>query len=884
MTESAMASKLPEAGCRARVAADRKEALILTGMHRSGTSLVARMFEHTGVNIGSDLVAADNGNPHGYHEDRGFVEFHDELLGRSEQRIFVQKESYFKTLRKEDVARAERLVRERSGNGLWGWKDPRTSLFLDFWSKLLPHSRFVFMLRHPIDVVASLMRRDSDAELEVRVDPLAGLRSWEIYNDAILSFFEQHPEHCVLCDVYRIVEDPGALIRIARKKLGLPLENKKLDDLICREDLHATYSSPRVDTILRRAAPGVARLYQRLEAIADLPGGGPGSSGDEEEPELARQLEVIAELLPGKAEDRATARPLMVTVLGLLDPDVVSLSGRDVRSRLSKAEGQVDRLHDHCSNLEQLRAEDSSLLEKLRLHAENLEQIVGERNVALRALEQQVADLESQRRKSGERVRDLNSHCANLELLITEREATLGDLGTHAENLEIELGQRQDMLDALEAHIENLEADRSRDQEQMLAFWKHAENLEGELGRRQSTFEGLEAHIENLEASRTRDWEQISEHVGNLEGELSRRQSSLEDLEADRARNSERLLAVSEHARNLEGELDERKRILEVLEGHIENLEAGRGRDHARMLALSEHAGNLVEELSRRQSTLESLEAHIEVLELDRARDWEQISEHVGNLEGKLSRRQSAFEGLEAHIENLEADRRRDHEQMLELSKHADSLETELSSRQAAFHDLETHVENLQAELERNQSQTRKMFDHATELEKALSVQQAVAASLVARIKELEEIHQGELEAFEAHVENLEARRDRDQSQLLELSKHAENLEQALAERQAFLEELNSHAGNLEADRKRDREHIEELLRHSDNLASLRATLDERLSHRDTEIVRLHALSANRLGENERLVERLESLTSSFWVRLIRRLGLVRWQSDGGED
>ncbi len=543
-----------------KAAADRMQALVITGMHRSGTSLVARMLRHTGVNIGSDLVEADDGNPHGYYEDREFVAFHDDLLRRSEQRIFVQEESYIKTLSEEDVSRAEGLVGQRSGNGLWGWKDPRTALFLDFWSQLLPNARFVFMLRHPIDVVASLMRRNSDAEIEVRVDPLAGLRSWEIYNDAISSFLERQPERSLLCNIYRIVEDPGALIHAARKKLGLPIESKTLADLICREDLHATYASPGVDAILRRGAPRVARLYRKLESMADLPGAGHRPSEDED-PELARRLEVIASLLSGRVTDRVMARPLMAAALGLLDPDAASLSGHDVRSRLSRTEGQVHRLRAHSDNLERLRAVDAGLLRKLRRHGENLEQIVAERSAALRALESQVAALEPSYRETSERARELSGRCEDLERRLADREATLGGLRTHAENLEGELGRRRSVVKDLEAHVEDLEAERERDREQLLELSRHGENLAGELGQRQIAIEDLKTHVKNLEAYRERDQSQI--------------------------------LELSKHAENLERVLDERQSLVEELAAHAGNLEAALARDQEHIEELRRHADNL---------------------------------------------------------------------------------------------------------------------------------------------------------------------------------------------------------------------------------------------------------------------------------------------------
>ncbi|MDP4350266.1 hypothetical protein QSG17_25820, partial [Escherichia coli] len=60
-------------------------------------------------------------------------------------------------LRREAAA----LIAVRAGRGSgWGWKDPRTTLFLDFWSEFLPDARYLLVFRRPWEVVDSLFRRN----------------------------------------------------------------------------------------------------------------------------------------------------------------------------------------------------------------------------------------------------------------------------------------------------------------------------------------------------------------------------------------------------------------------------------------------------------------------------------------------------------------------------------------------------------------------------------------------------------------------------------------------------------------------------------------------------------------------------------------------------
>ncbi len=56
---------------------------------------------------------------------------------------------------------ARELVESVFGDSpLWGWKDPRNSLLVEFWQDLLGPMHHVVCVRHPDDVAASLAKRD----------------------------------------------------------------------------------------------------------------------------------------------------------------------------------------------------------------------------------------------------------------------------------------------------------------------------------------------------------------------------------------------------------------------------------------------------------------------------------------------------------------------------------------------------------------------------------------------------------------------------------------------------------------------------------------------------------------------------------------------------
>ncbi len=139
----------------------------VTGMHRSGSSLVAQIINVLGVDLGPEdaLLPGNRDNPRGFWENRQVFEFHDELLaslGGEWDRPPLLEDGWE---RSPDLAgfrqRAVDIVDEVfDGSEVAAWKDPRGSLLLPLWKTVVDISGTVLCLRHPAEVAASLRKRD----------------------------------------------------------------------------------------------------------------------------------------------------------------------------------------------------------------------------------------------------------------------------------------------------------------------------------------------------------------------------------------------------------------------------------------------------------------------------------------------------------------------------------------------------------------------------------------------------------------------------------------------------------------------------------------------------------------------------------------------------
>lgn len=158
--------------------------VIVLGMHRSATSLVAKGLFQAGVFMGPELLGPGRGNEHGHFEDVGLLHLNDRILkiaGGSWDRPPDEENIVLAGQQIESEIYAAVKTRQRQ---LWGWKDPRTTLTIRCYMPFLTNPIFVPCFRDPMDVARSLNSRDG-MSIE------AGYKLARIYNERLIKFLTE---------------------------------------------------------------------------------------------------------------------------------------------------------------------------------------------------------------------------------------------------------------------------------------------------------------------------------------------------------------------------------------------------------------------------------------------------------------------------------------------------------------------------------------------------------------------------------------------------------------------------------------------------------------------------------------------------------------------
>lgn len=245
-------------------------------MHRSGTSFVASLLSAWGVQMGDRLLPADRGNPAGYFEDVEFLALNRRILaactppeaghrdwGWTERGSFDA--SFLPAYRNAAAA----LVAERDRAGVaWGFKDPRTSMLLDFWDEVLGgEAHFLLLYRQPWGVADSMLRTGADVWLQ---NPGYPARIWTHYNRRLLDFHQRHHERTLLVSTDRLLRAPEAFAALLHERFGVEAEATTLANLRDKEAFVSFPDDDPLPRLWRHANAEAVDLLGALDDAADL--------------------------------------------------------------------------------------------------------------------------------------------------------------------------------------------------------------------------------------------------------------------------------------------------------------------------------------------------------------------------------------------------------------------------------------------------------------------------------------------------------------------------------------------------------------------------------------------------------------------------------------
>lgn len=507
------ARKTKTASTRKTVAPPRRQALVILGMHRSGTSALTGVLERLGA-VGPDTKLPPNEfNVKGYGESRVFMQLHDRLLESAGSR-WDDWSRFNPAWQKSAIAARfgaeirDAVTSEYDGEDFFVVKDPRVCRFAGFWLQTVDAMEIdlktVLIVRNPLEVARSLTRRDG-------MSLQAGLLLWLRH---VLDAEEASRSRTrVVVSYAGLLQDWRKLVSQFEDRMGVSFPRQsasmelEVDEFLESALRHQVVSD---DEVYSSAVvqPWVAETFRILM--------GATARGELSVVEQAR-LDTI------RTEFNAASK--VFAPITLMATNEAAQSRRSVDEAKARTDKLEAELAEARQGLEALRAERANA-------SETVEALKAERSRL------QIAELEAVKSRDDVQ-RLLEAERQAHSKTRSESEAALERLRNEAQASEASLTAK---LEQNKAEVEALEAVRTELASAREALAEHAEKLT----QRDQTIQALENELQE----KTR----LHEEMVHRQGEQSEQRATLEAVRAEKAELDRRIEAYQARVTTLEQE------------------------------------------------------------------------------------------------------------------------------------------------------------------------------------------------------------------------------------------------------------------------------------------------------------------------------------------
>ncbi|MAJ63284.1 MAG: hypothetical protein CL558_08340 [Alphaproteobacteria bacterium] len=362
--------------------------ILIAGMHRSGTSVVTRLCNLLGADIGGDLMPATPDNPKGYWENQASFDVHAALFqtyGMAWNSLPSLPEDWLETEAAANAGGAlgAILTGEFSGD-LAVVKDPKVCRVLPLWRQVAAEQSIepmvVLALRHPMAVAGSLVKRDG-------MGLNTALSLWLRYT--VESERDSRGLKRALTDYDRMLADWQTEMAEIASQLDLvwPIKPKAIRDQVA-EFISADLRHNTAQDIPNDLAACCVELYEALLAAK-------GGSVDDAILQRAASFLDPLDTVPAILNEQAIAHIdalIRATHASQLEVALRTEIGKRDRELLEQEDGKREQVAEYDK---MVRARESER-DELREHIHGLSGTISDQSDILKERAQEIAELRHQ--------------------------------------------------------------------------------------------------------------------------------------------------------------------------------------------------------------------------------------------------------------------------------------------------------------------------------------------------------------------------------------------------------------------------------------------------------------------------------------------------------
>lgn len=366
---------------------NRRQVIVVLGMHRSGTSAITRGLKVFGIHLGEKLLPSRPDNIKGFWEDLDINAINIELLdtiGHDWHSLTpIRSEELTPRLLNDIQGKAAEVLRHKlNGVNEFGIKDPRISRLLPFWKEIFKvldvEVRYVIACRNPMSVAQSVAERDGfDIE-----------KAYWLWFDYMVSILlNTNSDDRIVISYENLLENPSKQLQRLSHFLDKEYDPNCIESIqYCNDFLenrlqHSRYSLEELE-LNKEISNNILLLYKLLYGLSE----------DRKSPDEHDVISIVEKLSNYRNVNYA-----LLKYLRFKDDETSQLSSQlsKLSSQLSNNDLNISQLENNITNFKSLlEKKQQSIIEK-DFQIEKLENKIDENEEHLSETLHQLSEMKS---------------------------------------------------------------------------------------------------------------------------------------------------------------------------------------------------------------------------------------------------------------------------------------------------------------------------------------------------------------------------------------------------------------------------------------------------------------------------------------------------------
>jgi hypothetical protein len=241
---------------------------VVLGMHKSGTTLISQILDHSGINMGEHdtNVSYDDGNK---YEREASLRLNEEILDCVGQESIDILPDKMPELTDEHRTRMREIIASCNANyETWGFKDPRTCLVYPLWASELPEHKLIVIFRSYKESWGRYRFKSLRNAPRQLTRAWKYLRAWTLNNSHIVQYLKDTDRDYLVLEYSRLMTTQEEFDRLLAF-VGQPLEDKRRAGLYRNRASDSPTLQMAQRLIERQTGISPSNLLDELEALRE---------------------------------------------------------------------------------------------------------------------------------------------------------------------------------------------------------------------------------------------------------------------------------------------------------------------------------------------------------------------------------------------------------------------------------------------------------------------------------------------------------------------------------------------------------------------------------------------------------------------------------------